>query len=44
MEDEIKINQEKMISAGKMKKFDLLDKDDFISYLIYCMVRGEIDF
>lgn len=32
-----------MINRGVIKKYKLLDKDDFISCLIYIVIKAEID-
>lgn len=31
-----------MISTGELKEIKVLDKDDFVDCLVYCVVRGDI--
>lgn len=41
LEAEIQSHQQKMIDAGHLKNYKVLDKDDFISCLIYCVVTSD---
>ena len=42
MEIEIRKRQENMIKTGELKTITVLDKDDFVDCLIYCVVKGDI--
>lgn len=33
-----------MIEEGRLKQIKVLDKDDFIDCLVYCMFKGDISF
>lgn len=42
MEWEIKKRQEDLIKSGQLREIKVLDKDDFVDCLVYCVVRGDI--
>lgn len=42
MESEIKKRQEKLIFEGQINGIKILDKDDFVDCLVYCVIRGNI--
>lgn len=42
MEEEIRARQEYLIKTGTLKEIKVLDKDDFVDCLIYCVVRGDV--